>query len=852
MAENVAHIARERVIERLAQATAYRVAVVVAGAGYGKTTAVRALAARLPASVYHAVPHLAGSLDAFLRALARALAEPLPAFAATVDRALVGAHDADDPVEALVAWASPHLQAIEGTLVIDDLHHTDIESPGLVARFLARLVETLTDGPRWLFVTRVAGALPTATWALYGVADDPVGPADLAMHAADAAELAAASGSMLTPADLAHLVAFTRGWPFLLAYAIRTSRRVAELDRIEQITREMTFRYLAEQLWSELADDEQRLLFFAALLNGVAFDDTLPGVRNVRRTLQRLARTMPFVNVTAHAFTLHDLVRDFARTHFLTLDADVRCDLLTQAARVFEGRGALGDALSALIETSDASRVYAFAERHFTTLIEDAYITECQAILTAFPCADPSRAPDVHLALAIRLALVRQGLHTVATEMNVLLDRPAAWMYRIIALRAFSIDALNTGTGAAALPRLDAALLDDPPPLARALVLACRATLLAHEGKTTAARGDLFAAVALVGSIESVEHALVVNTIAIAYHACGDFEAAIRESRRAAAFSEAHACWHLASGIRINEMVIALRDARYDAFVRASEGAIAASRAAGNWAALRTARQLIAFVHAISNRPDDALAAMTADPASTLVRMPNVVAGEELCTAIVAMSRGEFERAHVMLGRRSDWASYGYLAVQARLLAAAMLGRDTTRELAAARSQRNLDTASAPHGGFPRYLAIATHLARRRWHAGAAALGALDRPPEAFADLHEAMRSLGEGPPFTGVRPALERAAATPFAGFIAGVLLRTIDSDLEARHAPSTIVLTAAESAVLLLIDEGRSYQEIATYRGSSLSTVKAQASSVFRKLGTPGNRVRALNEAHRRGLLP
>jgi LuxR family maltose regulon positive regulatory protein len=850
---NPALVARPRVAARLAHAAAYPVVVIAAGAGYGKTTAVRHLLAGMPGAEYVAVPHGAGSLDAFVRALARGLRARLPDFAAAADHALIGASAAADPVEALAVWAAQHLEGMAGTIVLDDLHNTDIDKPGDVARFLALLVERLAAGPRWVFATRDLGALPTTTWTLYGIADDPVDGADLAMDAHDAEALAAEAGATLSADDVRHLVTFTGGWPFLLAYAIRSSRRVDDLHRVEQLTRDLTFRFLADALWSELAEPERALLCYAALLHEVALDDVLPGVDDVGERLRRLARTMPFLSISATGFSLHDLLREFVLARVRASAPPARRALLDETARIFERRGALRDALRTLIETGDAGAVHAFVERHFDTLIDDAYLVDGEAALAAFPIDDVARAPDAYLALAIRIAHLRRGYRQVAEEQRELLHRPAAWTYRIVALRSFWVGALNGGDLRSASPTITSLLASEPPALVEAFLLACRATIAANAGELGAARADLDRARLLAGEVASAQHALVVSTIGIAYEACGDLDAAIHESQRAARFSEERGAWHLAAGMRINEMIMATIASRAGALEAAAERAFAASRSGGNWAASRTAHQLLAYYHAISNRPDAAEAIVTADPAFPLVTLPNLFVLSRLCEAIVAIERGDVERGYHVLSERRDWMTYAYIAAQLRALAAALMGRDPGADLAAARDVLATSaTAGSLHRGFPRYLEIATMLVLGRWLTAKLELQRIDRPEEAFADLFEAMRSMSDGPPFDGVVPALERAAAAPFTGFLAAVLLRTAARVRETGFSTSTIVLTAAESAVLLLIEQGWSYQEIAAHRGASMSTVKAQAGSVFRKLGTPGNRVRALREAHRRGLLP
>ena len=61
---------------------------------------------------------------------------------------------------------------------------------------------------------------------------------------------------------------------------------------------------------------------------------------------------------------------------------------------------------------------------------------------------------------------------------------------------------------------------------------------------------------------------------------------------------------------------------------------------------------------------------------------------------------------------------------------------------------------------------------------------------------------------------------------------------------------LTPREMEVLAAILEGRSSREVAQHLGISKRTVDYHLESIYRKLGA-GNRIQAIREASRRGLL-
>jgi DNA-binding CsgD family transcriptional regulator len=79
--------------------------------------------------------------------------------------------------------------------------------------------------------------------------------------------------------------------------------------------------------------------------------------------------------------------------------------------------------------------------------------------------------------------------------------------------------------------------------------------------------------------------------------------------------------------------------------------------------------------------------------------------------------------------------------------------------------------------------------------------------------------------------PAPPRARASSFE--LGGAAYAVISFPLASLPTASTATLTDAERAVAAEIVAGASYQAIAAARGTSLRTVRNQATSIFKKLG-------------------
>ena len=301
---------RARVNDRIVRAARFPVTVIVAPAGFGKSVALRDFAetTRLDAVRYD-VAREDRTLLAFVHGLSAALEAVAPtalaAFPAMQQRIMGLA----DPVRELGDWFAEHLKRTVCTVVIDDLHHAAAD-PNTVA-LLVDLIERTGQRIRWILATRSDAWLPIASWVGYGLMDLPVAEDDLRFTADEALATADDAQAIAEPGEIEALRELTGGWPIALSIALRTRTHAADLRAAASGTREMVYRYLAEQVFAGLSLAQQRFLLrscvFATFDQEIA--ETLGGTTEF---LLELRRSVTFLSTTASSeYRYHDLFRDF-------------------------------------------------------------------------------------------------------------------------------------------------------------------------------------------------------------------------------------------------------------------------------------------------------------------------------------------------------------------------------------------------------------------------------------------------------------------------------------------------------------------------------------------------------------
>ncbi len=172
-------LARPRITERLLAATSYPMSMIVAPAGFGKTTAISdLLEQRRSSSVLVSTPN-DGSIEKFIQSFAHAFAPHFPDMATPPSESNAGAQTPGSNIDLYVAWANTHLRDKVFTVAVDDLQRADHDSS--IAAFLSRLADRTRDHLTWVFSSRTNGHLPLNRWQAYGLlrrADQRRFPAD--------------------------------------------------------------------------------------------------------------------------------------------------------------------------------------------------------------------------------------------------------------------------------------------------------------------------------------------------------------------------------------------------------------------------------------------------------------------------------------------------------------------------------------------------------------------------------------------------------------------------------------------------------------------------------------------------
>jgi LuxR family maltose regulon positive regulatory protein len=348
-------VARPRLVERLAEARDVPLALVVAPAGYGKTTALAEWAAQDPRPFAWLAldpdDHDAARLVAAI-ALALDEVEPLPRGTLAALRA-----GGEDGLDAAVARLGT---AIAGrrepfVLVLDDAHV--LASDG-ARDVLEAIIGNLPPGSLLVVASRSEPPLPVGRLRAHRRVLE-VGPRELQMTRGEAAE--ALGGLGLRPADVALLVHRTEGWPaglYLAALSLREQpdrdRAVARFAGDDRLVAD----YLRDELLAGLPPEHMRFLTSTSVLaelSGPLCDAVLgrPGSGATLRDLARSSLMLVPLDRADDRYRYHGLFADMLRAELRRSEPEVEGDLHRRASAWHAARGEADRAIHHAIAAGD-------------------------------------------------------------------------------------------------------------------------------------------------------------------------------------------------------------------------------------------------------------------------------------------------------------------------------------------------------------------------------------------------------------------------------------------------------------------------------------------------------------------
>jgi len=849
-------IPRPRVQARLAEACAERVALIVAPAGYGKSVALNEYLQLLRSSyIRYDVDESGANLSGFVRGLVVAMAEVAPTAATSIADALKSVLDAKTPGRDLALWLYTHLKSYGGTVVIDDFHKSGADSEA--SRFLATLVEKTKSRISWLISTRSTLDLPVASWLAYGASGMAVDEHDLSFDVDEIRASARALRLAVRDDELSALLDLTNGWPTAIIFALRSSTRSNDLKNIAATTREMIYRYLAEQVYVAMTDEAQEFLRDAALLPRLDVNILqYMGHDRAEAILEELRHTVAFISVDRNGqYRIHDLFRDFLDYESRMLGVTILRSRLKRVAQALELSSRYEEALMLYRRAEDWTNAVRIIESAGFEILKSGGSEALESAVAVLPHALRSQSPII---MGLRATFQADRRRVAEAER----------LYR--KALSFSIDSITRARFALALNallvangRTDAiALLEDPSLIDHAdsdvRVDVGGALAMSYGLARRPADAELMIqkCLDLIEDVDDDRRALTLGRLSIACFYLPDYDRVERFAAEGAALASELGNFSVAS--RCFSSLYAVSTMRGDntqALWFAHQMAAAATRSADRFAHYRA---LTSILDIESQRGS------VERVESALRTIVDVFGRESLndpfkileVLALQAAWNGSFDRAILSLGNSlkgiTDTAQVAFRRSLMALLLASLGQRDQALESIAfvgdflGGGSPVVDRYSEFAGCFA---AIANVLLGRTTIAKKALRGS---PPlnEAAAILWRIALLLADSAVSGNVlelESHLRSLTEAGFGGYAAVIRLLPCSSETMAGEIE---LLTPTESAVLSLLDRGLRPKAIAESTGRSVHTVQNHIRSVISKLGTSG-RDEALVVARRRGLI-
>jgi LuxR family maltose regulon positive regulatory protein len=380
-------VRRPALVRRLADPEAPPLTVLVAPAGYGKTTLLREWANR----------------------------DCRPFAWVTLD-------ERDDDGERLHDSVACAVEAAVGddgeaafVLVIDDAHAIHRRG-GLEA--LAAVANDLAPHSRLAVASRRELALPVSRLRAQRLVTE-LGPRDLAMTRTEAAKLLADAGHQLDSDTLDALLQRTEGWPVALALAAlylggRGSHpNLARFGGADRLVAD----YVRDEVLSELPDDERTFAVRTSIVDTLtgSLCDALLDRGDSGSVLEALAGeglVLP-VDRTGERYRYHRLVRDTLRAELRRREPDLEPGLHLRASAWHESAGDVDRAVHHALSGGQSRMAGDLVWSHVATAVADGQAGALERWLSRFTDYQISRQPRLALAAA-GCELARGQGHLVA------------------------------------------------------------------------------------------------------------------------------------------------------------------------------------------------------------------------------------------------------------------------------------------------------------------------------------------------------------------------------------------------------------------------------------------------------
>jgi len=834
---------RARVNDRLARAARFPVTVLVAPAGFGKSVALRDY---LETARVDAVRAELGRDDATLLRFARALAEAIAPLAPDARAAFPAAQErvgaAEDPVRELAGWFAEHLKRSVGTVVVDDLHHAAAD-PRAVA-LLVQIVERTAARIRWIVASRSDAGLPIASWVGYGRMDLPIGEDELLLTREEALAAAEAIDAAVDPAEVEALRTLTGGWPVAMGIALRARTHAFDLVSAASGTREMVYRYLAEQVFTGLTRSQQRFLLATAVLP--SFDEaTADALGMTPGALDELRRSVTFVGTSADGrFRYHDLFRDFLERELRRVGATAWYDAHVGAGALLEGRGDDAAALAVYAKVGAGEEIARLVSRTGIALLERGAGELLAQAIDSLPERERRENATV-LGVRAMLNANRNAFDVAETEFLAAIERARDEALRLALVHRYAIALVRHDRDCVALLEpyaSDGALA----PATRVPLLGTLATGYVRAGRVDDALAVVADALERAEQLDDEARARLYQQAAYVFQFAPAYDKARRYATLAAELAASRGLFDVAArAYSVLYFVTGEDDDPIATLAILDKLGEAARKGASGQA--RMFGVLAAYAIEVERGDDEALARLDAEFAHD--GAPQAARAQALLPALALRATwdGDFRLAYELIaGTVDDQPTDERRAIRGAEIALYAFAAGAHDEGERAREETLAAIERAPRATFR---VVRAHLVL--------ALGELVRGRASSAHRHLADAERLQTPAMRRVRAfanavrtlyrvVLEQAEPALLAGALErlrsehlGGLARMLDALPLARpEEPGYTRLTPAEREILQHLAKGASTKDVAAKTGRSPQTVDTHIRSICRKLNCSGRR--------------
>ncbi len=327
---------RQRITDALRSSSDRGIAVAIAPAGFGKSSALQDA---YPDGKWVQLSPSDCSFDTVIRTLVLLVA---PNLNSALGDLLSRPVTPDSRVH-LIEWVAEAVRASQSLVVLEDFHNF---SDDVVDVLRTIILQTLPH-VRWVISSRESPNLPIGTWIAQDQMMMPLTPEELSFSAADGLALAEAMGVALDAETVAELVRDVQGWPLGVRLSLASWAQLKVRPLIQIKTRAYLFDFLETTIWNQFSEADRVLLEVIAAIGG-----TQPAGIDLSRVIDhaspidQLQRRLPLISISeSGAYRLHDLFSEFILQRS-TQSALQMSNMIERVGRLYEDRDLSLEALS--------------------------------------------------------------------------------------------------------------------------------------------------------------------------------------------------------------------------------------------------------------------------------------------------------------------------------------------------------------------------------------------------------------------------------------------------------------------------------------------------------------------------